>query len=65
MNICDAPKGNKKHVQTRKNRLQINDAKCAGCGGDNFEYTLEDRHLCFDCYRAEKFYWAKGVDTSL
>jgi hypothetical protein len=37
----------------------LNNRKCAGCGEDNPEYILEDTPLCFDCYRAEKYYWEK------
>jgi len=35
------------------------ETKCAGCREANPEYMLEDRPLCFDCYKAEKYYWAK------
>ncbi len=34
--------------------------ECANCGEKNPEYNLDDRQLCYDCYRAEKFYWAKS-----
>jgi hypothetical protein len=33
--------------------------ECANCGEKKPEYVIDDRTLCFDCYRAEKFYWAK------
>jgi hypothetical protein len=32
---------------------------CAGCEKAKPEYILEDRPLCFDCYKAEKYYCAK------
>ncbi len=54
--------------QWQKSALLVDDAEakvCAGCGDSNPEYILDDRHLCFDCYRAEKYYWAKGTDTHL
>lgn len=34
---------------------------CAGCGEKNPEYVLDERRLCFDCYRAERYYWAKDL----
>ena len=33
--------------------------ECANCGEKNPEFIIDDRQLCFDCYRIEKFYWAK------
>ncbi len=33
--------------------------ECANCGEKHPEYALDERKLCFDCYRAERFYWAK------
>ncbi len=40
---------------------KANDKKkvCASCGEDSPEYVLDDRNLCFDCYKAERYYWAK------
>lgn len=32
---------------------------CANCGEKQPEYIFDERKLCYDCYRAEKFYWAK------
>ena len=62
---CNLPKGGKKHLSTGKNKSPVSEGKiaeeCAGCGEKNPEYVLDDRHLCVDCYRAEKYYWAKGV----
>jgi len=62
---CNLQKGDKKHLQAGKNKSSVSDDKiaeeCAGCGEKNPEYVLEDRHLCFYCYKAEKHYWAKGV----
>jgi hypothetical protein len=56
--------GDKKQVQEDKNRQFVSMAKgaekCAVCGGENPEFVLEDTHLCFDCYKAEKYYWSKG-----
>ncbi len=28
--------------------------KCDSCGDNGAEYMLDDRHLCFDCYKLEK-----------
>ncbi len=58
MNAC---KINKNHMSA-KDSLRIENVKidkCAGCETENPEYVLEDRQLCFDCYTAEKCYWAK------
>jgi recombinational DNA repair protein (RecF pathway) len=35
--------------------------ECASCGEKKPEYVLDERKLCFDCYRAEKFYWTKDT----
>jgi hypothetical protein len=55
---------NQKNVQASEEVNSINATeiagKCAGCGESNPEYVLEDKQLCFDCYKAEKYYWAKG-----
>jgi hypothetical protein len=60
LNNCN----NEKQVVQSKSRQPINKSadmeKCAGCGGENPEFVLEETHLCFDCYKAEKYYWAKG-----
>jgi hypothetical protein len=64
-NNCNKIKEKKKQLRADKGAACINGAKkmdevCAGCGEHNPEYTLEDNRLCFDCYKAEKYYWAKG-----
>lgn len=65
LNVCNLPTGNKKSVQVDEDVSPFSDTKiaeeCAGCGEKNPEYVLDDRHLCFDCYRAEKYYWAKRI----
>jgi hypothetical protein len=66
LNGYNLENGNKK--SPHRTAYPVVDAKveeCAGCGDKNPEYVLEDRRLCFDCYRAEKYYWAKSLDTHL
>jgi hypothetical protein len=33
--------------------------KCAGCGAQGAEFSLDDRQLCLECYQAEKRFWDK------
>ena len=50
LDTCRVKKKNHKHTSS----------VCAGCGEKNPEYVLDERHLCFDCYKAERYYWAKS-----
>jgi len=43
----------------KKKKRRYASSVCAGCGEKNPEYVLDERQLCFDCYRAERYYWAK------
>jgi len=68
-NNCREIREKKKHMAADKRAFCSNDAEkmsevCAGCGEQNPEYVLEDNQLCFDCFRAEKNYWAKGDISS-
>ncbi len=57
---------NKQNIQASKSLAEYDaelETKCAGCGEIHPEYMLDDRPLCYDCYKAERYYWAK-VTTS-
>ncbi len=59
LNISKNTNENKKGVQGETN-VSETDKLCAACGESNPEYVLDERKLCFDCYKAEKYYWAKA-----
>ncbi len=65
MHVCNVPKEKAKNVQVNEGIDPLSGAQisgeCAGCGDKNPEYVIDDRPLCFDCYKAEKYYWAKGL----
>ena len=64
LNISKNTNEDKKGVQGETNVYPKNDSEieklCAACGESNPEYVLDERKLCFDCYKAEKYYWAKA-----
>ena len=59
LNLSKQAIENKNDVQGETNISQTN-RLCAACGESNPEYVLDNRKLCFDCYKAEKYYWAKA-----
>jgi hypothetical protein len=60
LNISKKTIENKKDAEEETNGYPKTDTLCAACGECNPEYVRDDRKLCFDCYRAEKYYWAKA-----
>jgi hypothetical protein len=67
LNISTKTNENKKGVQEESDVYPKTDSDieklCAACGENNPEYVLDERKLCFDCYKAEKYYWAKAYAT--
>jgi len=62
LNMSKKNEKNRACIQASEDQYGIDsnvETKCAGCREGNPEYMLEDRPLCFDCYKAEKYYWAK------
>ena len=49
-----------KETNEERKAIQKETNLCAACGESHPEYVLDDRKLCFDCYKAEKYYWAKA-----
>jgi formamidopyrimidine-DNA glycosylase len=60
LNISKITSENRKGVQGETNVYSRTDTLCDACGESNPEYVLDTRKLCFDCYKAEKYYWAKA-----
>jgi len=61
-NMSSSSKKNKQNIQTTEASVEYDsslETKCAGCGDIHPEYMLDDRYLCYDCYKAERYYWAK------
>ncbi len=45
---------NKKNIQSGLSGKENAAEKCAGCGAQGAEFSLDDRQLCLECYQAEK-----------